>query len=65
MTDTILYYNTKISKEEYVFANKYNIHDRIKYAENNEQFIKWNKDAKFSIELLLEANKKMVNYENF
>jgi len=63
MTDTILYYKTKVNKDNYVFANRYNIHEKLKISERNEQFIEWKDDTKFNIGLLLEANRKMINHE--
>ena len=63
--DTILYYKTDIKKDAYVVANEYNINDRIKYAEKNEHFVEWNEESEFSIKLLIDANRKMRNYENY
>lgn len=58
MNDTILYYKTK-DKNSYVVANEHNIHERIKYAENNENFVEWSQDSEFYINLLINANKKI------
>lgn len=51
MDNTILYYKT-LKGKSFIVVNKRNIIDRVQLAERNKEFVEWEKDSVYQIELL-------------